>query len=182
MTTPSENPTHPWLQQPEESDRDYARFERYLLMGPVQRSVNAAWIAEQTEAGKPIPDRVNAPGKLYERARQWDWESRAAAWDAHQRELAAESLVESDRLVQEAALLGTRLLLELLQNTENEWLRWQVASFLIREGHRAASRSTSGPLGSVPVRTITVIDPSENMEPDLSNWTWSEEAGAMVKA
>jgi len=32
------------------------------------------------------------------------------------------------------------------------------------------------------VRSITVIDPSENMEPDLSNWTWSEEAGAMVKA
>jgi hypothetical protein len=145
-------------------------------MGPAQRTVNAAWIAEQIEAGKPVPADKNAPGRIYKLSRQWDWTSRAAAWNAHQRELAVASLAESDRLLQEAALLGTWLLVELLQNTGNEWLRWQVASFMIREAHRVASSSTAGAYGFLPVRTIEVIDPSENMEPaDLSNWSWSPE-------
>jgi len=76
---------------------------------------------------------------------------------------------------------GVRALVELLQNTDNEWLRLQVAIFLVRESHRAAEKSGLGPHGFPPVRTITVIDPSENMEHTLSNVHWDEEAGAMVE-
>lgn len=62
-----------------EPDRWYRRYERYRLMEPV-RSIAAVYQGESRNGEKP---RSNAPGLWYEIAKQWQWEERAAAWDAH---------------------------------------------------------------------------------------------------
>jgi len=71
-----------WDQLPNESNRWYARFERFRLRGP-KRSLEAVFRLEQgLEA-----DEEKRPGHVwYVTARKFDWWGRASAWDATERE------------------------------------------------------------------------------------------------
>lgn len=75
----SEQQDRPWDQMEGEPSLWYRRFTRYRLMEPV-RSIAAVY---QEESKNDEKRRSNAPGTWYDIARQWQWEARAAAWDAH---------------------------------------------------------------------------------------------------
>jgi hypothetical protein len=74
--------TQPWDQEPGESSRWYARFERYRQLGHT-RSVDAVFREEKRTEG-----RRHAPGRWHTEAARWHWKERAAAWDDYQREIA----------------------------------------------------------------------------------------------
>lgn len=75
---------HTWERIEGESALWYKRFERFRLMEPV-RSIAAVYQDEYLSKNHEKP-RSNAPGDWYEQAKQWQWEERAAAWDAYQDE------------------------------------------------------------------------------------------------
>ena len=73
----------PWEQQDGEPSRWYQRFEAYRLMGP-GRSLEAVWRSEEA-----VRSRAKRPSSTwYERSEQWQWKSRAQAWDQHLTNLA----------------------------------------------------------------------------------------------
>lgn len=69
----------------------YARFDRFRLMKPWERSVNAVFEEEETEKNREKP-RKKPTGNWYEIAEEWKWDERAEAWDKEQR-------AERDRLI-----------------------------------------------------------------------------------
>lgn len=73
-----------WERMEGESPLWYRRFERYRLMELV-RSIAAVFQEEETERNREKP-RTKPTGDWYEIAKQWQWEERAAAWDAYQDE------------------------------------------------------------------------------------------------
>src|ERR1041385_5367355 len=78
-----------WEQMEGESSLLYGRFTTYLRLG-TKRSVAAVYKKEKKgEKGNNIPH-----GSWYDDAKQWNWESRARAYDEHQR-------AEEDRIIAE---------------------------------------------------------------------------------
>jgi hypothetical protein len=82
MKDPQTVSAEPWEQQPGESNRWYARFERFRLAGP-SRSLLGAVNSERQESGKRSTRSVSQAWA--KAARQWRWRARAEAWDAHER-------------------------------------------------------------------------------------------------
>jgi|SRR6185312_5836434 len=70
-----------WQRQPGEPLNWHKRFTRLRLMDSV-RSINAVY-AQEFGTKNDEKERPKAPGKWYEIAKQWKWEERAGAWDAH---------------------------------------------------------------------------------------------------
>lgn len=68
----------PWEQLPGEPSKAYARFRRYLALGP-KRTVLKAFRASAKKAreGK----KTQASGQWTSDCRIYDWRERAAAWD-----------------------------------------------------------------------------------------------------
>ncbi len=66
-------------------------------MEPV-RSIVAVFREEQPEENRG-KQRKDAPGPWYEKANQWQWEDRAAAWDAHQDEQIEKRIVAERKKV-----------------------------------------------------------------------------------
>lgn len=74
----------PWEQQPGESNLWFSRYHIYLLLGPT-RSLLEAYNADLAKKSK---EKQSSPSSAYSAAaKQWLWKERAAAYDAHQREL-----------------------------------------------------------------------------------------------
>ena len=69
----------PWEQRPDEPARAYARFRRYLSLGP-KRTLLKAFKAAAKKALKGKKKRVS--GQWVSDSRSYDWRERAAAWDA----------------------------------------------------------------------------------------------------
>jgi hypothetical protein len=67
-----------WDKLPQEPDAWFLRFRRYLLAG-IRRTVYRAYAEECRESGK---EPSTLPGAWGRRSREFDWESRASAWDA----------------------------------------------------------------------------------------------------
>lgn len=63
----------------------YARFDRFRLMKPWERSVNAVFEEEEIEKNREKP-RKKPTGNWYEIAEKWKWNERAETWDTYQRE------------------------------------------------------------------------------------------------
>lgn len=61
----------------------YARFDRFRLMKPWKRSINAVFEEEETEKYGKV--RTKIAGKWYRIAEQWQWNKRVEAWDEAQR-------------------------------------------------------------------------------------------------
>jgi hypothetical protein len=132
--TPLASP-EPWEQQPGESNRWYARFERFRLAGP-SRSLLGAVNSERQQDGKRSTRSV--PQAWAKAAQQWRWRERAEAWDAHERCQAraahAQEIEEMNRRhVQEArglqsAAIGRLKSLNLEQLSPAEVLRFLVAA------------------------------------------------------
>jgi hypothetical protein len=82
---------HPWEQMPDEKPRWYnAFFTWFLLMGP-SRTILASFRKYRQfgaqEGGKPFDSQRPGDSRhWYFIARKYDWESRAEAWDTHNRE------------------------------------------------------------------------------------------------
>ncbi|GCE14181.1 hypothetical protein [Tengunoibacter tsumagoiensis] len=75
-TTPEDQA---WLQRPGENDRWYQRFSQYLAAG-ASRSIRGVYNAERrNERSKPVPASWTAAAKMF------DWQRRAAAYDAWRR-------------------------------------------------------------------------------------------------
>lgn len=71
-----------WEQRAGEPGRWFARFEVYRLLG-TQRTIEKAFRAVADLEGL----KGNRPGAAwYAAAKEWDWSSRAAAWDAVERD------------------------------------------------------------------------------------------------
>lgn len=84
---PQPLPTQPiWSQQPGENNRWFNRFELYRLAGP-NRSMLDAYNEEHRrkaeKAGKVYKRKTSMASNFYEKAREWQWEKRAQAWDNH---------------------------------------------------------------------------------------------------
>src|SRR6266849_819687 len=76
MNTPLQKPI--WDRQENEPSLWYGRFRVFLLMGP-SRSVTDVFLQEKkSEKGRKIP-----PGNWYGASKEWCWEERAQAYDAH---------------------------------------------------------------------------------------------------
>lgn len=84
----STNTLKPWDQQPNEPALWFNRFWLYCQMGS-KRSVAAVYRAEarHKKAVKRVQKstRNSVSGAWWEASKQWQWESRATAWDADQR-------------------------------------------------------------------------------------------------
>lgn len=72
-----------WAQQPEEPDRWYGRFHRYLLMGS-GRSLLGCVHAEEKAAKSPKKPSKTVPGAWKVAAEKWQWVYRVQEWDAWQ--------------------------------------------------------------------------------------------------
>lgn len=72
-----------WVQQPEELDRWYGRFHRYLLMGS-RRSLLGCVHEEEKAAKSPKKPSKTVPGSWKDAFEKWQWRDRAAFWDAWQ--------------------------------------------------------------------------------------------------
>lgn len=71
-----------WDRQDGEPLLWYRRFERFRLMEPVHSIPDA--YADEHPAPNDVKQRQKVPGDWYEKAREWNWEGRVAAWDAFQ--------------------------------------------------------------------------------------------------
>jgi len=71
----------PWDQRPDESPKDYARFNAYRMQPPGQRSKRQALI-ETVKGGDDSGYELSGP--YYEMTRRFEWDKRVAAWDRHQ--------------------------------------------------------------------------------------------------
>ncbi len=127
-----------WEQQPGESLMWYKRFTRFRLMEPV-RKIALVFQAEEREKaekaesrGKARKLRTEPPGSWYEAARDFQWEKRAAAWDAHQAKV-QERLIEEEKgkilshgfaLMHERVRILDALTRQLLKYTEDEEKIW----------------------------------------------------------
>lgn len=104
----------PWEQMIDKGEpvKWYARFDRFRLIKPWLRSVNAAFLQEQAEnPRKPEKTRENADKVWYQKAQEWEWDKRAAAWDKYRiaerdKQTAAE---EEEVLNSELALKHNRI-------------------------------------------------------------------------
>lgn len=79
----------PWDRQDGEPVRAFERFERFRLLGP-NRSLDAAYRAQKGAEGRG----ERAPGAFRRLAEEWNWASRAEAWDL---EVAEESRREAEK-------------------------------------------------------------------------------------
>lgn len=70
----------PWARQPDEPLLWFRRFERFRLMEP-NRSIAAIFQQEELAKNREKP-RTKPTGDWYEQAQKFQWEERAAAWDA----------------------------------------------------------------------------------------------------
>lgn len=79
-----------WLQREGEPPQWFARFERYLMLGE-KRSVEAVWQDEQKRAGAAKGSKGQHPTRptrhWYHAAKEWQWASRAEAYERHQLDL-----------------------------------------------------------------------------------------------
>lgn len=123
----------PWEQRIDEGEpvKWYARFDRFRLMRPWKRSVNAVYEEEETEKYGRV--RTKIAGKWYEMAKQWEWDGRAAEWDKHRiterdKQIAAE---EAEVMKEQYALKHerikhlnevARLLKEEVEDINKRWL------------------------------------------------------------
>ena len=86
---PADQQGKPYHQLPDEPDRWYQRFRTFCDLGP-SRSLDRCYrvfIAQRDGLpGLPAPGTVRASGSWVEKARGYNWRSRAAAWDDHQRQ------------------------------------------------------------------------------------------------
>jgi hypothetical protein len=71
----------PWLQLPKENNLWYSRFSQYLALGPT-RSIREVCRLEKRNGGATSP---GAP--WFKAAQRFDWQGRAQAYDAYQRQL-----------------------------------------------------------------------------------------------
>lgn len=74
-----------WEQQPDEKDRYYRVFRRYLELGPQRNIHRAAMLCMGEDPASP--DAVH----MYPKAQRWRWAERAEAWDRQQAAVAATS-------------------------------------------------------------------------------------------
>lgn len=82
-----------WEQQPEEPDRWYGRFHRYLLMGSGRSLLGCLNQEEAQKGSKKLSPSL--PGAWREATKKWQWKERANNWDTHRRE--QEDLVWHER-------------------------------------------------------------------------------------
>lgn len=80
LEPPLEPLVQPWEQLPGESDRWFARFTRYRLLGH-GRDVSKAYQQECEEEGRTAA--TQASGSWYRESRDRNWQERAAAWDKY---------------------------------------------------------------------------------------------------
>lgn len=116
---------HPWEKQEGESALWFRRFERYRLLFP-RRSVAAVYHEEHPQ--NPDKPRQKPGREWYDAAKQWHWEERAEAWDAH--EFAKEEKIKLRVMRSGYALQHNRILMlqeqlsTLLAYTQEEHRVW----------------------------------------------------------
>jgi hypothetical protein len=121
----------PWEQMEGEPFKWFSRFDKFRLMKPWERSVNAVF---QEENNKKQQKGPIFPGPTwYEAAKQWKWHERVEAWDKHRIEERDKqiALEEEEILKSEYALKHNRikelnevakLLREEVFDDEKRWL------------------------------------------------------------
>jgi hypothetical protein len=132
-----EEKNQPWTQQPGESTLWYRRFERFRLMVPVrsipliyreEKQTQSTEKRKKTQKAQPAdPDST-----WYQMARLWQWEKRAAAWDAEldaqlEQEIAAErkKILRSELALQHKRVeLLNRKAKQLAEITDTEKQIW----------------------------------------------------------
>lgn len=135
MSSDEQHEHKPWLQLPDEPLLWYRRFERFRLMEPV-RSISRVYLEEhlsKKNTSNHVQSRQKIPGDWYAMARLWQWEARAAAWDAElDAQLEAEIAAERKKILRtELALQHKRVellnrkakqLAEITDTPEQIWL------------------------------------------------------------
>src|SRR5712664_321561 len=97
-----------WERMDDEPVKWFSRFDKFRLMKPWVRSVNAVFGEVQAQnPKKPDNPRENADKEWYRKAQEWQWDERAAKWDAYR-------IAERDRkiLLEEAEVLKERYALK----------------------------------------------------------------------
>jgi len=89
----------PWQPMPGENQRWYQRFVQYVAMGAA-RSVRGVYNAEQRHLGKGTERSRAVPASWTQAAKRFEWQRRAAAFDAHERQrlLAAGNASDLERI------------------------------------------------------------------------------------
>lgn len=135
--------------------RWYQRFLVYLHLGPVHRSLYAAWKKEQGEAGQQQRKRSGVPGSWRGAAKRYQWETRAERWDEHNQDLAKKAVVESMRKIRAAAVEAAEVLINLMGHEEPEQQRLAANSVLNRAG--VVHDTTVTDDGVVPIEIVEII-------------------------
>ncbi|SRR6266699_1772390 len=73
-----------WERMEGEPLKWFSRFDKFRIMKPWERSVNAVFEQEETEKHGKV--RTKIAGKWYKIAEEWKWNERAEAWDKHYRD------------------------------------------------------------------------------------------------
>jgi hypothetical protein len=91
--------TKPYHRQEGEPNLWYDRFHKFMRMGAgrsLARCYQEISNAERSRQGRPLlPSTASCPGTWRQRAREFDWERRAEAWDKEQRRLDLESVQQA---------------------------------------------------------------------------------------
>jgi hypothetical protein len=91
----------PWERQPGESARAFSAFTAYRDAGPGRSLAKAYDLHRQrTSPGSATRRSAQAPGHWHGWSRQFDWRSRAEAWDAHLDREARDGQVRARRELQ----------------------------------------------------------------------------------
>lgn len=122
-----------WNRMEGESLTWYRRFERFRLMEPT-RSIAAVFAQEYSKRPEKTRKSLVADGTWYAIAKQWDWEARAAAWDAYQDEQIEKQIAAERKKVLKSrfALMHKRVELldqkiaQLAQITDTEERIWMA--------------------------------------------------------
>jgi hypothetical protein len=81
----------PYHRQPGEPNRWYQRFRYFMELGPsrsIARCYREITNAARARQGRPLlSTSASCPKAWHDRARQFDWVERAAAWDCEQKRL-----------------------------------------------------------------------------------------------
>ncbi len=109
----------------------YARFDRFRLMKPWERSINAVFEEEKKEKQGKESTKINKTWYLM--SESWKWNERAEAWDEYQRKerdrlitLEEEEVLKSEYALKHKRIQAlnqlTKQLLEEAENKNNMYL------------------------------------------------------------
>jgi len=117
FSSQQDSPSKPYDQQPGEPHKWFSRFQHFCLLGPNRTLIKAYRDLMTNPSNGQGPARaIRTVSQTWrQKARQYDWQSRAADWDRDQRQRTLHHLESTIHLVGQAAREAIQFQIDLMR-------------------------------------------------------------------